>query len=255
MDFTKKFLVEPGTQVQARRYRSRLSRQARHRRRTRSRARSRYKDKLTSMQRLFYGDRSHALLIVLQGHRRRRQGRHLLARDQRHGPAGRQGAGLQAADARGARARLPLARPSACARQGRGRGVQSLALRGCAGRARPQARSEAGLEGALRLHQRLGEAARTRTTTRPSSNSFSTFPRTSSSRASRSGSTIRGRQWKISDSDYTERDYWDDYIDGLRGRAVTTARRNMRPGSSSRPTTNGFAISRSRRSSPTPWKT
>ena len=33
--------------------------------------------------------------------------------------------------------------------------------------------------------------------------------------ASRSGSTIPARQWKISDSDYKERDYWDDYIDAF----------------------------------------
>ena len=95
-------------------------------------------------------------------HRRGRQGRHLLARDQRHGPAGRQGAGLQAADARRARARLPVAGPSARSRQGRGRGLQPLALRGRAGRARAQARPEAGLAGALRLHQSVGGASQHR---------------------------------------------------------------------------------------------
>ena len=47
------------------------------------------------------------------GHRRRRQGRHLLARDDGDEPAGHHRDRLQAADRGGARARLPLARASA----------------------------------------------------------------------------------------------------------------------------------------------
>ena len=111
------------------------------------------------MQRLFYGDRSRALLIVLQGiDGAGKDGTcwHVISAMD---PAGREGAGLQAADARRAGARLPLAGASARAGQGRGRGLQSLALRGRAGRARAQASAEVRLEGALRLHQPVGEAS------------------------------------------------------------------------------------------------
>ena len=90
-------------------------------------------------------------------HRRRGQGRHLLARDQRHGSPGCEGAGLQAADTRRASARLPVAGASARSGQGRGRGLQSLPLRGHSRRARTQTSAEVRLAGAIRLHKPVGE--------------------------------------------------------------------------------------------------
>ena len=161
MDFRKRFRVEPGSKVKLKDIDP--SFHGEHASQAEAQADiDRYKDKLTSMQRLLYGDHGKAPADRAPGDRRRRQGRHLLARHRRHGPARGQGAGLQAADGRGAFARLPLAGPSARARQGRSSGVQPLALRGRSRRARPQAGAEGRLAGALRLHQRMGEAARRR---------------------------------------------------------------------------------------------
>src|SRR6516165_9203900 len=56
-------------------------------------------------------------------------------------------------------ARFPLESPPARAGQRRGSHLQSLALRGCLGRTRPQSRREVGLVEALRPHQRLRENA------------------------------------------------------------------------------------------------
>src|SRR5215203_6369689 len=66
MDFRKKFLVEPGRKFRLSdvdpdfhgKFTSEEDAQPEL---------DRYTQKLTSMQRLFYGDRNHALLIVLQG--------------------------------------------------------------------------------------------------------------------------------------------------------------------------------------------
>ena len=52
-------------------------------------------------------------------------------------------------------------------------------------------------------------------TTRRSSSFSSTSRRTSNSPGSRTRLDDPGRQWKISDSDYSERDYWDDYIEAF----------------------------------------
>ena len=89
------------------------------------------------------------------GHRRGRQGRH---DQQGHGgvqPAGLSRDELQGPVHRGTGPRLPLARPPEGAAQGRDRHLQSVALRGRAGRARPRPRAERGVVGALRPDQRL----------------------------------------------------------------------------------------------------
>ena len=56
------------------------------------------------------------------------------------------------------------------------------------------------------------------------------------------------RQWKISESDYSERKYWDDYQRAYEV-ALEKRVRRTRHGSSSRRTTSGIAILRSHRSS------
>jgi len=63
-----------------------------------------------------------------------------------------------------------------------------------------------------------------------------------------------GRQWKISNSDYTERNLWDEYIDAFET-ACLDIRPNTRRGLSFLPITNGFVISRYPRSSPIRWMT
>ena len=63
-----------------------------------------------------------------------------------------------------------------------------------------------------------------------------------------------GRQWKISASDYKERDYWDDYIDAFED-ALTNCSKKHAPWYVIPSNTNGFAISPYRRSSPIAWKT
>ena len=66
MDFRKKFLVEPGRKFKI----SDIDPDFHGKFTSEEEAQpelDRYKQKLTAMQRLFYGDRNHALLIVLQG--------------------------------------------------------------------------------------------------------------------------------------------------------------------------------------------
>ena len=137
------------------------------------------------------------------GDRRRRQGRDQLARDDGDEPAGHDGHAVQAADRDRARARLPLARPPAYPRQGPGR-------RSSTGRTTRTCWSSACTSWCRR---RSGPSATARSTTsrsswspaapRSSSSSCTSRPRNSWS-ASRSGSTTRAKQWKISDTDYSE---------------------------------------------------
>jgi polyphosphate kinase 2 (PPK2 family) len=58
-----------------------------------------------------------------------------------------------------------------------------------------------------------------------------------------------GRNWKISESDYSERELWDDYIDVFEDSIGATSTANA-PWYVIPATTSGFAISRCRRSSP-----
>ena len=61
------------------------------------------------------------------------------------------------------------------------------------------------------------------------------------------------RHWKISEADYTERKFWPNT--SRRTRTSSTRRApGTRHGSSFPPITNGFGISRCRRSSPRPWR-
>ncbi len=89
------------------------------------------------------------------GHRRRRQGRHHRQGHGRVRPAGLPGDLVQGAERRGARPRLPVARPPADAGQGRDRHLQPVALRGRPRRPGPRPRPARGLVEALRADQRL----------------------------------------------------------------------------------------------------
>ena len=108
-----------------------------------------YERKLTRQQALLYAEHKHSILIVLQAlDAGGKDGtiKHVFSVRQ---PAGRQRRRLQAADPGRARARFSLARPPACARQGRDRDLQPLALRGRARHARPQDDRQGDLDGAL----------------------------------------------------------------------------------------------------------
>ena len=95
------------------------------------------------------------------GHRRRRQGRHCLARDvSAMNPQGTTVTGFKQPTGRGGGPRLPLAGASARPGSRPGRRLQPLALRGRAGGARARPGAEGGLVEALRPDQRLREAAR-----------------------------------------------------------------------------------------------
>ena len=128
--------------------------------------------------------------------------------------AGRARRELQAADAGRSRARFPVARPSARPGTRRNRDLQPFALRGRAGHAGPQAHRQGDLDAALPGDSRFRGAAGRRTEPRSSSSSC-TSARKSSSRASPSASRIPSRNWKISEADYTEREFWDDYIEAF----------------------------------------
>ena len=126
------------------------------------------------------------------GHGRLGQGRHRQALPRRPQPDERARRRLQGAQLDGARTRLPLAHPSGAPAARRDRHLQPLALRGRARRARRGARAQAGLEEALRGHQRIrGSTSPTRA--RPSSSCSSTSRRTSRRSASASGSPIPRR--------------------------------------------------------------
>ena len=96
------------------------------------------------------------------GHGRLGQGRHRQALPRRPQPDERARRRLQGADLDRARPRLPLAHPPGAPAARRDRHLQPLALRGRARRARRGARAEAGLEEALRGHQRVRGAPRER---------------------------------------------------------------------------------------------
>ena len=171
MNFSKKFLVEPGSQGQARRSSIRAftaTMRIDARRQAGARAQSqRQADRAcsacsTATAAAVAADRA-------AGHRRRRQGRHLLARDQRHGPAGR--ARCRASSSRRPRSR----RTTSCGasiRMRRGKGEVAVFNRShyedvLVVRVHKLV-PEGGLAGALRLHQRVGKASRTTRTTRRS---------------------------------------------------------------------------------------
>ena len=104
-----------------------------------------------------------------------------------------------------------MARASACARQGRGRGVQPLALRGRAGRARPQD----GAEGVWQARYDLINDWETLLHGQNNTTILKFFLYISKDeQLERFKDRLDdpAAQWKISASDYTERNYWDDYI-------------------------------------------
>ena len=212
VNFTKKLMVEPGAKVRLAKFDPGLSRQARRRAGGREGAgggqaqarRSAAQD--VRRQPPLAADRA-------AGAGRRRQGRRLLARGQRHGPA-----------------RLPACRASRRRRRRKRRTISS----GASTRTRrPRARS------------RCSTARTTRTCWSPASTSWcrrrsgnaryelindwerllargerhhhpQVLPRGVQGGAARalrrSGSTIPKRQWKISDADYKERAFFDDYL-------------------------------------------
>jgi polyphosphate kinase 2 (PPK2 family) len=115
--------------------------------------------RIAALQRKLYADRGHCLLIVLQGiDGAGKDGTcwHVMSAMDPQGVAV-QGFKQPTPEEKGhdflwrIHPHAPGARPH--------RHLQSLALRGCACGARPQACSEGRLEIALRPHQRLGEAA------------------------------------------------------------------------------------------------
>ena len=124
------------------------------------------------------------------GDRRRRQGRHDPPRDGRVQPAGLPGDVVQGPVGRGARPRLPLARPPRVPGNGEIGDLQPLSLRGRPRRPGPRPRPEGRLVAPLRPDQRVRAAARRRRARRSSSSSC-TSTGTSSASGSRPGSTIR----------------------------------------------------------------
>ncbi len=61
------------------------------------------------------------------------------------------------------------------------------------------------------------------------------------------------RNWKISESDYAERELWPQYVEAYEEALARTSAKHAH-GASSPPTTNGSATSRCRRSSPKQWR-
>ena len=208
---------------------------------------------LTSLQRLLYGERKHALLIVLQGiDAAGKDGVcwHIIKAMNPQGTTRRR---LQAAHRGGARARLPLARPPARPRPRPGGGLEPLSLRGRARGARPRAGAEVGVVRALRADQRVRAAA-----PRVGHDDPEVLPLHLQGRAAqalqgaarRSGATVedqRGRLPASGSAGPTTR------------RPSRTCSRRARPstrrGTPSRPTTSGSATSRSPRSSAPRWRT
>ena len=168
------------------------------------------------------------------GHRRRRQGWRLLARGQRHGPAGLQGAGLQAADTGGegrtisSGASIRMRRPRARSRCSTARITRtcwsSASTSWCRRRSGRRATSSS----------TTGRGCSARRTAPRSSNSACTSPRRSScarfERAARRSRTGNGRSATPTTRSAT---YLDDYLAAF-DEALTHSRTSTRPGTSSR---------------------
>ena len=147
------------------------------------------------------------------GDGRRRQGRHDQACVQRRQSAGRSRRKLQAADPGRIRARLSLARPRPSAKRRGNRDFQPLALRGRAGDAGPQAHRQGNL---ARRYQHICDfealLAESGTTI------LKFFLHISKEeQLARFAQRLDdpARNWKISESDYSERKLWDDYIEAF----------------------------------------
>ena len=184
---------------------------------------------LARQQALLYAEHKHSVLIVLQAHGRRRQGRHDQARVQRRQPARRRRRQLQAADRRSnsrttfSGASTPMRREPARSSSSTARTTRTCWSRGSTSSSTRRPGSAA--TGIFAISRRcLPQSGRR------SSNSSSISARKSSSRASRNGWTTRTRNWKISESDYSERKLWDDYVDAYRGRDRARPARMRRPG-------------------------
>ena len=145
------------------------------------------------------------------GDRRGRQGRHAPPRHGRVQPAGLSRHRVQGAVGRGARPRLPVARPPARPRQGRDRRLQPLPLRGRPRRSRPRHRPEGRLVAPLRPDQRVRASCSPRKARRSSSSSSTS---TSDEQRERFQARLDDptKRWKFRLGDLEERKHWDDYI-------------------------------------------
>ena len=152
----------------------------------------------------------------------RRQGQHHQARHVRRQSAGLRGPLVQGAVDRGARSRFPVAHDAAAAAPRPHRHLQSLVLRGDAGRARAPEHPRAASSCRRSSSPRTSGASASRTSTRTSAtcrgracwsaSSSCTCRRTSSASASWSGSTKPEKHWKFSPADVGERAHFADYM-------------------------------------------
>ena len=187
------------------------------------------------------------------GHGHRRQGRHRPARRGCLRPRGRAGHGVQGADRRGARARLPLADPQrAAARRARSGSSTGRTTRTCS---------------IVRVHDLVPRAtwARRYATINRFEERWSTSGtavvkvmlhislRPSRSAGCASGSTGRTSGGSTTPATSTSARCWPDYQEAYQD-AISSARPTPRPGTSCRPTTSGTPAGRCSSCSSTRWR-
>ena len=121
--------------------------------------------------------------------------------------------------------RLPLARPPGGSAARRDRHLQPLALRGRARRARRGARAQAGLEAALRGHQRLRAALANEGTTVVKL--FLHLSEDEQAKRFRERISDPTKNWKFSPDDLAKRAKWDDYMTAYRAMLERRRRRRL----------------------------
>ena len=212
MDYRKEFRVEPDAKVKLNKLDPAFT--GKHESPDEAKEETEaYAQKLFTQQALLYAEHKHSILVVLQALDAGGKDGTIKHVFTALNPQGASVAALQAADPGRTRARLSLARPSPCAGTGRNRDLQPFALRGRAGHARPQAHRQGDLDGALSAHPRLrGPAGRERN---DDPQVLPAHQQGGAARALRPAPRRPDRNWKISESDYTERELWDDYIEAF----------------------------------------
>ena len=248
MDYRKPFRVKPGKKLKLSKldpaYKGKHNSDAAAKEET-----ERYIKKLARQQTLLYAERKHSRPRRPAGDGRRREGRHDQACVQQRQSARRECRQLQTADAGRTRARFSLARPPARAgSRARSRSSTARTTRTCWSRGSTSS-STRHLDRALPAHSRLRGAAGGNGTT-----ILKFFLHISKDeQLGRFAQRLDdpGRNWKISESDYSEREFWDDYMEAYEDAIAATSTHRGAVVHDSLRITSGSAISPCRRSWPT----
>ena len=205
--------------------------------------------RMADLQERLFAERQQRVLVILQGIDAAGKDGTITPRAVGHEPARRARRRISASRRRRSSPTTTCGgstRP--CPAQGRGRHLQSLALRGRAHRPRPRARAQGDVVAPLRPDQRLRAVLSEEGMTIVK---FFLVHRPGRAAAAPPGAhDDPTKRWKVNVGDLEERARWDDYIAAFE-EALTRCSTTSRRGTSSRPTGSGSATWRSARS----WRT